>query len=157
MAIYKIKRFSKFARSTAEDLCSKLPIEYQGLQRMAKDPTLKSEAKKAKYLKKEFEYPYFELIPWEEWDKKEYENSWTLPIMYIDSMKTPVYFNFKKEVWQNFQGLEIKNLKAYLWNNWNDCYLDWENGDFDEYLEDSEMPLFQKYTRTLVKSTKRYL
>ena len=73
-------------------------------------------------------------------------------------MGTSVYFNFKKGMWENFQGREINDLKTYLWNLWNDAYLDWEKGDFDDYLEsDQENVQFQNYTQALIKATKRYL
>lgn len=158
MAIYKVKRFSRFTKLDLEDLKTSLPSEYLLLQRMNLDPTLKSLKKKALYLKHEGEFPYFEIIPLEEHRKEDYQKDWKLPIIQIDSMGTPVYFNFKKGMWENFQGREINDLKTYLWNLWNDAYLDWEKGDFEDYLEsDQENVQFREYTQALIKATKRYL
>ena len=158
MAIYKVKRFSKFTKLDLEELRTSLPSEYLLLQRMSLDPTLKSLKKKATYLKTEGEFPHFELIPLEENRKEDYQKDWKLPIFQVDSMGTPVYFNFKMGMWENFQGREINDLKTYLWNLWNDSYLDWEKGEFDDYLNsDQENVQFRDYTQALVKATKRYL
>lgn len=157
MAIFKIKRFSRFTKLELEDLKLSLPSEYKPLQMMNLDPSLKMQAKKASYLKKEGEFPYFELIPLEEHRKENYQSDWKLPIIQIDSLGTPVYFNFKKGYWENFQGLPIKDLKSYLWNNWNDSMMDWEKGEFEDYLDEKDNTQFYEYTRTLLKATKRYL
>lgn len=158
MAIYKIKRFSVFTKLDIEELKKSLPSEYLLLQRMSLDPTLKSLSNKATYLKNEGEFPSFKMIPLENNRKDIYQEDWRLPIFQVDSMGTPVYYNFKKGVWENFQGREITDLKTYLWNLWNDSYLDWEKGEFDDYLHSSnENVYFQEYTKALIKSAKRYL
>ena len=156
--IYKIKRFSKFSKMELEELRDSLPSEYQLLQRMAQDPTLKANLKKAKYLKTEdAEFPYFELIPLDTLKKEDYQKDWTLPLMYVDNQGTPVYYNFKKGVWENFQHREIKDLKSFLFDEWNSVYLEWEDGYLDEYLTKEENTQFYEYTRILVRSVRRYL
>lgn len=158
MAVYKIKRFSKFSKSELEELKLSLPSEYLSLQSMSLDPTLKANLKKAKYLNTEkAEFPYFELIPLDTLKKEDYQKNWTLPLMYIDNMNTPVYYNFKKGIWENFQHREIKDLKSFLFDEWNSAYLEWEDGYMDEYLTKEESIQFYDYTRILVRSVRRYL
>ena len=158
MAIYKIKRLSKFGKLELEDLRNSLPSEYLSLLQMEQDMGLKFALKKAKYLQEvEYEFPYFEIIPLESNKKELYQSTWKLPIFYIDSLKTPVYFNFKKGSWENFQGREIISLKSFLFNLWNDAYQDWEDRVFEDYLNEKQNIQFNEYTRNLLKATRRYL
>jgi hypothetical protein len=158
MAIYKIKRFSKFSKSELEEIKEKMPPEYLSLQAMSQDLTLKSNLKKAKYLDTEKgEFPYFELISLDTLKKEDYQNNWILPLMYVDNLQTPIYYNFKKGVWENFQHREIKDLKSYLFDEWNTAYLEWEDGELDDILTKEESDQFGEYTRILVRSVRRYL
>lgn len=158
MTTYKIKRFSRFTKLELEDLKNELPSEYLALQRMSLDPNLKVMAKKATYLKEsEFEFPYFEMIPIDTAKKEDYQSSWKLPICYVDNLQTPIYFNFKKGIWENFQGREIINLKSYLFMLWNSAFEEWEERKYDEYLNEKEDIQFKDYTWTLLKMVKRYL
>lgn len=158
MATYKIKRFSKFNKLELEDLRNSLPSEYLLLQQMNEDVGLNSSKKKAKYLNEvEYEFPYFELIPLEFSKKEDYQSTWKLPILYVDSLKTPIYYNFKKQVWENFQGRQIVSLKSYLFNLWNDAYQEWEDREYEDYLDEKQDVQFHDYTRSLIKAVRRYL
>ena len=157
MAFYKIKLFSRLSKLEIEELKKSLPSEYLLLQRMSLDPSLKSISKKIKYINKEFEFPWFEMIPLEENKREDYQKGWRLPIFYIDTLDGAVYYNFRDGVWETFQGTEIRDIKAYLLSVYNDSYTDWENGDYVEFMTEKDDVDFREYMKILIRSIKRYL